>query len=40
MRERGYVEGTHIVIDYRWADGNLQRLQAMAAANIRARHQR
>jgi putative ABC transport system substrate-binding protein len=31
MRERGYVDGTHIIIDYRWADGNLQRLQEMAA---------
>jgi putative ABC transport system substrate-binding protein len=36
MRERGYVEGTHLVIDYRWANGDLQRLQAMAAEMVAA----
>jgi len=36
MRERGYVEGTHIIIDFRWADGDLQRLRAMAAEVVAA----
>lgn len=31
MLERGLVEGTHFVIHYRWADGDAQRMQAMAA---------
>jgi len=36
MRERGYVEGTHLVIDYRWADGDLKRMQALAAEVVAA----
>jgi len=31
MRERGYVDGTNVVIDYRWAGGDVRREEAMAA---------
>ena len=31
LRELGYVEGRNIVIEYRWAEGNPDRLKAMAA---------
>src|ERR1700675_1813406 len=31
LREMGYVDGRNIVIDYRWADGQNDRLPAMAA---------
>lgn len=29
LREHGYVEGKNIVVEYRWADGNEQRLPAI-----------
>ena len=31
LRKLGYVEGRNIVIEYRWADGNPERLRAFAA---------
>lgn len=31
LRERGYVEGQNITIDYRWAEGKEDRLRAFAA---------
>jgi putative ABC transport system substrate-binding protein len=35
LRERGYVEGTNIIIEYRFAEGSLDRLPALAAELVR-----
>ena len=35
LRERGYVEGRNIVIEYRWAEGKLDRLRALAGELVR-----
>jgi len=37
LREHGYVEGKNIVVEYRWADGNEQRLRAIVAELIRVK---
>jgi hypothetical protein len=31
LRAHGYVEGTNVVIEYRWADGNEERLRSLVA---------
>jgi ABC-type uncharacterized transport system substrate-binding protein len=31
LRKTGYVEGQNVLVDYRWAEGNYDRLPAMAA---------
>jgi putative ABC transport system substrate-binding protein len=35
MRDLGYVEGQNIVIEYRWGDGNSDRLADLAAELVR-----
>jgi putative tryptophan/tyrosine transport system substrate-binding protein len=35
LNERGFVEGQNVVIDYRWADGQYDRLPAMASEMVR-----
>jgi len=37
MREAGYVEGKHFVLQARYADGNVERLPAMAAELVRSK---
>ena len=34
LREHGYVEGKNIVVEYRWADGNEERLRSLLAELI------
>jgi putative tryptophan/tyrosine transport system substrate-binding protein len=36
LREFGYIEGTNIVIAYRWAEGNYERLPELAVELIRS----
>jgi putative ABC transport system substrate-binding protein len=36
LRDLGYVEGRNIAIEYRWADGDYQRLPALAAELVRS----
>ena len=35
LRDRGYVEGTNVIIEFRWAEGNYARLPELVAELIR-----
>jgi putative ABC transport system substrate-binding protein len=36
LRELGYIEGTNLVLEYRWAEANYERLPALVAELIRS----
>jgi len=36
IRDKGYVEGANLQVEYRWAEGNYDRLQALASDPRRA----
>src|SRR5215470_18976205 len=35
LQESNYVEGKNLIVEYRWGDGNFDRLPAMAAELVR-----
>ena len=35
LRDHGYVEGTTIVIEYRWAEGKYERLRELVTDGVR-----
>jgi len=35
LRELGWIEGQNLIIEYRWADGNIERLPSLAAELVR-----
>jgi putative ABC transport system substrate-binding protein len=37
LRDLGYIQGRNFVIDYRWADGNYERLPALAAEMVQSK---
>jgi putative tryptophan/tyrosine transport system substrate-binding protein len=36
LRDHGYIEGTNLVIEFRWAEGHYERLPELAAELVRS----
>ena len=38
LKETGYIDGENVVVEYRWADNQLDRMPELAAELVRRKH--